>query len=81
MIALSLVLDFPIEFLCGDAHFLARKTFVFRLVLRKERNNVARHISELGYGEGIRSNVRQKRRAHQLSDRAYRHDDDLPVLR
>jgi len=36
MTALSLVFDFPIEFLRGDAHLLARKALVHR-VLRKER--------------------------------------------
>jgi hypothetical protein len=36
MIALSFALDFPIEFLRADAHFLARKTLVFRHVLRSE---------------------------------------------
>jgi hypothetical protein len=36
MTALSVVFDFPIEFLRGDAHLLARKALVHR-VLRKER--------------------------------------------
>jgi hypothetical protein len=37
MTALSLVFDFPIEFLRGDAHLLARKALVHHRVLRKER--------------------------------------------